>query len=253
MTNKLKYFIGNWKMFGNLNSLRIIDQIEAFCNKYRKYRQNYKVVLCVPSTLIYYFSNKIRSNFVSFGAQNCHKNNKFGSFTGSLTAGMLKNAGANYIILGHSENRLEGDTHKEIKQKIESAIKEKLNIIFCIGETAKEKRSGKTFKVLKKQINNSISKGNEMKKIIIAYEPRWSIGTGKIPKVNDLSKIFCFIKKELRKSFKTKKSNLVLYGGSLSGKNINMFSSISDVDGFLIGGSSQSSKKFIDIIKNYYK
>ena len=66
-------------MFGNLNSLRIIDQIESFCNKYRKYRQNYKVVLCVPSTLIYYFSNKIRSNFVSFGAQNCHKNNKFGS------------------------------------------------------------------------------------------------------------------------------------------------------------------------------
>tara|TARA_B110000438_G_scaffold177234_1_gene169390 strand:+ start:2193 stop:2954 length:762 start_codon:yes stop_codon:yes gene_type:complete len=253
MTNKLKYFIGNWKMFGNLNSLRIIDQIEAFCNKYRKYRQNYKVILCVPSTLIYYFSNKIRYNFVSIGAQNCHKNNKFGSFTGSLTAGMLKNAGASYIILGHSENRLEGDTNKEIKQKIESAIKEKLNIIFCIGETAKEKKSGKTFTVLKKQINNSISKSYEMKKIIIAYEPRWSIGTGKIPRINDLSKIFNFIKKELRKSFKTKKSNLVLYGGSLSGKNINMFSSISDLDGFLIGGSSQSSKKFIDIIKNYYK
>ena len=240
-------------MFGNLNSFRIVNQIDAFCNRYRKIEKNYKVILCVPSTLIYYFSNEIRSKFVSIGGQNCHANNKFGPFTGSLTAGMLKNAGANYVILGHSENRLTGDSDKEIKKKIESAVKEKLNIIFCIGETASEKRNGKTFAVLKKQLNNSINKSHKEKKIIIAYEPRWSIGTGKLPKITELIKIFVFIKKELRKKFKTKKSNLVLYGGSVNDRNINMFSSISDVDGFLIGGFSQSSKKFIDIIKNYYK
>jgi len=253
MTNKLKYFIGNWKMFGKLNSFEIVNQIDAFCSRYRKIQKNYKVILCVPSTLIYYFSNKVRSKFISIGAQNCHTDSEFGAFTGSVTAGMLKNAGANYVILGHSENRLMGDTDKEIKKKIESAVKEKLNIIFCIGETASEKRSGKTFAVLKKQLNNSINKLSKGKKIIIAYEPRWSIGTGKLPKITELIKIFNFIKKELRKKLKTKKSNPVLYGGSINDRNINMFSSISDVDGFLIGGSSQSSKKFIDIIKKYYK
>ena len=253
MTNKLIYFIGNWKMFGNLNSSRIIDQIDAFCKKYSKYQKKYKVILCVPNTLIYYFSNKIRSNSVSIGAQNCHYNINFGPHTGSVNAGMLKNVGAKYIILGHSENRLEGEKDQEIRKKIESAIKEKLNIIFCIGETAKEKRNGKTFSVLKNQLNNSIFKIKNIDKIIIAYEPRWSIGSGKIPKVSEISRIFSFIKKELKSNIKTQKSNYVLYGGSISGKNINMFSTITDVDGFLIGGSSQSSKKFIDIIKNYYK
>ena len=253
MTNKLKYFIGNWKMFGNLNSFRVIDQINVFCKKYSKYKKKYKVILCVPNTLIYYFSNKIRSNFVSIGAQNCHSNNDFGPYTGSVTAGMLKDVGAKYVILGHSENRLEGESDQEIKKKIESAIKEKFNVIFCIGETAKEKRNRKTFVVIKKQLNNSISKIKKTNKIIIAYEPRWSIGTGKIPKVSEISQIFSFIKKELKRSIKTNKSNLVLYGGSINRKNINKFSNISDVDGFLIGGSSQSSKKFIDIIKNYYK
>jgi triosephosphate isomerase (TIM) len=253
MTNKLKYFIGNWKMFGNLNAFRVIDQIGVFCKKYSKYQKKYKVILCVPNTLIYYFSNKIRSNFISIGAQNCHTNNNFGPYTGSVTAGMLKNVGAKYIILGHSENRLEGETDQEIRKKIESANKEKLNVIFCIGETAKEKRNGKTFAVLKRQINYSISEIRKMDNIIIAYEPRWSIGSGKIPKVSEIYQIFSFIKKVLKSRTTMKKSNLVLYGGSINAKNINTFSNIPDVDGFLIGGSSQSSKKFIDIIKNYYK
>ena len=249
MTNKLKYFVGNWKMFGDLNSLRILQQIVAFCNKYKK---NYKVIICVPSTLIYYFSNKIKSKFVSIGGQNCHENSKFGAFTGSITAGMLKNVGANYLILGHSENRTEGETNQKIKKKVESAIKEKLNVIFCVGETAKEKRNGKTFIVLKNQLKNLTTRRSLMKKIIIAYEPRWSIGTGKIPNISELREIFIFIKKILKSNYKVKKSNLVLYGGSVNSSNIDMFSAILEIDGFLIGGSSQSSKKFIDIIKNYY-
>ena len=253
MTNKLKYFVGNWKMFGNLNSFRIIQQIDTFCKKHSKYQKNYKVILCVPTTLIYFFSTKIKSKILSLGGQNCHKNNKFGPFTGFLTAGMLKNAGAKYVILGHSETRHQGETNYEIKKKIESATKEKLNIIFCIGETEEEKKNGKTFSVLKKQLIDSISKTNKMSKIIIAYEPRWSIGTGIIPKTTELTKIFIFIKNELKKNFKSQKSNLILYGGSVNDKNINIFSTIHELDGFLIGAASQSSKKFIDIIKNYYK
>ena len=253
MTNKLKYFIGNWKMFGDLRSLKIIYQIHSFCARSKRRDKKNKIILCVPNTLIYFFTTKLKSKFISIGAQNCHHHKTYGSFTGSVSALMLKKVGAKYIILGHSENRSEGDTSQLIKNKIESALKQKLNIIFCIGETFKEKKGGKTFSVLRKQIRGSIDKKYNLNMIIIAYEPIWSIGTGKIPEIQELKKIFIFIKNEFKKNFKTKMFPVVLYGGSVNDSNIKMFSSISEIDGFLIGGASQSSKKFIDIIKNYYK
>ena len=117
---------------------------------------------------------------------------------------MLKNAGAKFIILGHSENRSVGDTNHIIRKKIESALKQKINIIFCIGETIREKNKGKTFSVLRNQIKGSINKIYNPNKIIIAYEPIWSIGTGKIPKAFELRKIFKFIKSEFKKIFKKK-------------------------------------------------
>ena len=253
MTNKLKYFIGNWKMFGDPSSLKIINQIHSFCGGFKSRGKKNKIILCVPNTLIYFFTTKIKSKFVSIGAQNCHHQKNYGSFTGSVNAMMLKKTGARYIILGHSENRSEGDTNQLIKKKIESALKQKLNIIFCIGETFKEKKVGKTLSVIRRQMRSSIDKKYNLNKIIIAYEPIWSIGSGKIPKIQELKKIFIFIKNEFKKNFKTKKSPVVLYGGSVNHNNIKVFSSISEIDGFLIGGASQSSKKFIDIIKNYYK
>ena len=128
-----------------------------------------------------------------------------------------------------------------------------MNIIFCIGETHKEKIKKKTFAVLRKQIRNSLKKNFNINKIIFAYEPVWSIGTNKIPKKNELINTIKFIKRESKKYLSTKKMPKVLYGGSVNPKNIRLFSTISDIDGFLIGGASQSSKKFIDIIKNYYK
>ena len=253
MTNKLKYFIGNWKMFGDFGSIKIIYQIHRFCIRFNKYHKKNKIVLCVPNTLISFFTKKLKSKFLSIGAQNCHHHNNYGPFTGSVSASMLKNAGAKYIILGHSENRSEGDTNRIIKKKIESSLNQKLNIIFCIGETFKEKIKGKTFSVLKNQIKGSIDKKYNINKIIIAYEPIWSIGTGKIPNVQELKNTFKFIKNEFKKNFKTKTFPAVLYGGSVNDGNIGLFSSISEIDGFLIGGASKSSKKFIDIIKNYYK
>ena len=252
MTNKLKYFIGNWKMFGDFGSFKIISKINQFCYKNRNIH-NKKIVLCVPNILIYFFNKKLKSRYLSLGAQNCHYHNSFGPFTGSVNASMLKKVGSKYIILGHSENRLEGDTNSIIKQKIISALDQNLNIIFCIGETYKEKIQKKTFTVLRKQIKNSLERKFNINKIIFAYEPVWSIGTNKIPKKNELINTIKFIKRESKKYFKTKKIPKVLYGGSVNPKNIRLFSSISDIDGFLVGGASQSSKKFIDIIKNYYK
>ena len=253
MTKKIKYFVGNWKMFGDFNSFKIIYKINKFCANSKKTLNKKKVVLCVPNTLLYYFKNKLRKKIISLGAQNCHHNSNYGAFTGSINASMLKKTGAEYIILGHSENRADGDTEKIIKKKIESSLKQNLSIIFCIGETLKQKNKGLTFSTLKKQIKGSIIKKFDLKKIIIAYEPVWSIGTNKILKMNELRKIISFINKEYKKIFKTKRSPTVLYGGSVNDKNISFFSSISEIDGFLVGGASQSSKKFIDIIKNYYK
>ena len=123
----------------------------------------------------------------------------------------------------------------------------------CIGETIKEKRRGKTFFTLKHQIKNCINKKFNLNKIIIAYEPIWSIGSGKIPRENDLRQTLRFIKNETKKIFKTQRPPNVLYGGSVNDRNIRFFSSISEIDGFLIGSASLTSKKFIDIIKNYYK
>ena len=253
MTNKLKYFIGNWKMFGDLRSLKIIYQIHSFCARFKRRDKKNKIILCVPNTLIYFFTTKLKSKFISIGAQNCHSHKTYGPFTGSVSASMLKNAGAKYVILGHSENRAEGDTNQLIKKKIESALNQKLNIIFCIGETFKEKIKGKTFSVLKNQIKGSINKKYNINKIIIAYEPIWSIGTGKIPRVQELINTFKFIKNEFKKILRIKKYPKVLYGGSVNNKNIKLFSPLSEIDGFLVGGASQSSKKFIDIVKNYYK
>ena len=252
MTNKLRYFIGNWKMFGDFGSFKIIHKINQFSHE-SKNQFKKKIILCVPNTLIHFFKKKLKSKFISLGVQNCHYHQGYGSFTGSVSASMFKKAGAEFIILGHSENRSEGETNQLIKKKIKSALNERLNVIFCIGETLKEKKSHKTFSILKKQIRSSIEKNFNMDKIIFAYEPVWSIGTNKIPKMSELKNTIKFIKNEFKKAFKTKKSLKVLYGGSVNDKNIKLFSSISEIDGFLIGGASQSSKKFIDIVKNYYK
>jgi len=239
-------------MFGDIGSFRIINKINQFSRKSRN-KFNKKIILCVPNTLILIFRKKLKSKFISLGVQNCHHHKGYGPFTGSVSSSMLKKSGAEFIILGHSENRSEGETNQLIKKKIQAALSEKLNIIFCIGETLKEKNSGKTSFILKKQIRSSIQKDFNINKIIFAYEPIWSIGTNQIPKVDELSKIIRSIKNEIKIIFKRVKSPRVLYGGSVNDKNIRSFSSISDIDGFLIGGASQSSKKFIDIVKNYYK
>ena len=253
MTNKLKYFVGNWKMFGDFSDFKIINKINQFTNKSKKKYNKKKIVICIPNTLIFFFKKKLSSKLISLGAQNCDHYENYGPFTGSVSSKMLKEAGAEYIILGHSENSKRGETNKLIKKKIISSLNQNLNVIFCIGETSHEKKNNRTFNVLSKQLRESIEKKINIKNIIIAYEPVWSIGTNKIPKMTDLKNTIKFIKNNFKKIFKTKKAPRVLYGGSVSSKNIKKFSSIDELDGFLIGGASQSSKKFIDIVNKYYK
>ena len=238
------YFIANWKMFGGINSLNSLDKVIKFFKLFKK-KKFIKIVYCPPNTLINLLSEKVRNSKIYVGAQNCHEKEKFGPFTGSVNTKMLKSVGAKYVIIGHSEVRQKGESNKLINQKIQSAIKSGLKVIFCIGETLQEKKGKSTKKVLSKQIKLGLDKVRNKKYILIAYEPVWAIGSGFIPKPLELFKTINFIKKKL-------KNNKVLYGGSVNNKNINQLNSISNIDGYLIGGASQNSKKFIDIIKKTY-
>ena len=249
MTNKYKYFVANWKMFGDIKTVNSINNVIKM-SKSRKYNKA-KIIYCPPYTLLDTFVKKLTKTKLDVGAQNCHQSISSGSFTGCINSKMIKNLGCKYVIIGHSENRNSGDTDLLINNKIKSALERNLKVLFCIGENIKDKRSHKTKRILINQIKRGLKKIKNIKNIIIAYEPVWSIGTGIVPKQNELLNNILFIKNFLRKNFKYKNTR-VLYGGSVSPKNIKDLSKINQIDGFLIGGASQNSNKFIDIIKKTF-
>jgi triosephosphate isomerase len=239
------YFIANWKMYGDQKSINTLDKVIKFSksNKINKGR----LIYCPPYTLISSFLKKFKNCQIDIGGQNCHESENFGPNTGFINSRMLKNIGANYVIIGHSENREKGENDKLINLKIKSALKAKLKVIFCIGETIGEKRKKMTKSILAKQIKLGLNRVKNKLNIFIAYEPVWSIGTGIIPKSKDLLETVKFIKSKFKD-----KSPKVLYGGSVNPQNIKNLKEINNIDGFLIGGASQNSKKFIDIVKKTY-
>ncbi len=246
MTNKYMYFIANWKMYGDLKSIKSLNKVIKFTRLNK--RKKFKIIYCPPYTLLDSFSKKIKKTKIELGAQNCHFEISNGPFTGSISPTMLKKIGSNYVIIGHSENRSTGETNAEVNKKIKSSIKSNLKVIFCIGETLIEKRKKLTNKILYKQILKGLYKIKNLNKILVAYEPIWSIGTGVIPKIDDLDKNVTFIKNVLKKHLKVKNPK-VLYGGSVNPKNVENLVSIKAIDGFLVGGASQKAKNFIDIVK----
>ena len=246
MTNNYKYFIANWKMFGDIKSINTLDKVI----KLRKSRKT-KIIYCPPYTLIDRFVKKLKKTNIEVGAQNCHYFDGNGPFTGFVNSKMIKNLGCKYVIIGHSENRRAGETNSLINTKIKVSLSNNLKIILCIGESFREKKLNKTKIIITKQIIDGLKSIKNINNIIFAYEPIWSIGTGIIPKQQDLIKNIIFIKQLLRKKFKLKKS-IVLYGGSVNSENIRKLRKINQLDGFLIGGASQNVNKFIDIIKKTY-
>ena len=244
MTNNI-YFIANWKMYGSTSSLNSLNKLINL-TKLKKYNKA-KIIYFPPFTLIQNFINKFKNTTISVGGQNCHHVKDYGSFTGSISSKMLKDLGCKYVILGHSENRMAGESDEDINKKIHSALSKNLKVVFCIGETLKEKRKKNTFSVLNRQINKGLQNIKNYEKILIAYEPVWSIGTGIIPKNSELKSNVGKIKKIISK--KTKVTLPILYGGSVNNKNILILKNIESISGFLVGSASQNSKKFIDIIK----
>ena len=237
------YFIANWKMFGNLRTLNSLDKVITFVKKFKK--KNFKLVYCPPATLIYPLVTKLKSSSIDVGGQNCHESQSYGANTGQINSKMLKDLGSKYVILGHSENRQLGENDNLINSKIINSIKCGLKVIFCVGETLKQKKKKITKKVLANQINKGLKNIRNKKNILIAYEPVWAIGSGLFPREPELFETIKYIKSKV-------KGTKILYGGSVSSKNINNLKKINNLDGFLIGGASQVSNNFIDIIKKTY-
>ena len=132
------YFIANWKMFGNLSSLNTLDKVIKF-SKSKEIKKG-RLIYCPPNTLISSFSKKFKNCQIGIGGQNCHESKNYGPYTGSVNSRMLKDIGAHFVIIGHSENREKGENDKLINIKIKSALEAKLKVIFCIGETLSDKK-----------------------------------------------------------------------------------------------------------------
>ena len=234
---------GNWKMNGlreNFNDILLIDGASEDVNC--------DVILCVPDTLIREMSKQTKNIFS--GGQNCHIETS-GAFTGDVSAEMIKDAGASYVIVGHSERRVNyNENNNLIKSKAQAALNEGLKTIICIGETLTERETGVTLDIIKKQLLESLPQEITGETIIIAYEPVWAIGTGLTPSIKQITEVHDFIRSELENNFGqlVGQSINILYGGSMNAKNVGEISAIENVDGGLVGGASLKADSFIPII-----
>jgi len=239
--NKGKLIVANWKMnFLYKNAFN-------FCKKIllkKKLIKN-KFVICPPTTLILQLSSKFKG--ITFGAQDCHYE-KFGAYTGDISALMLKDINCKHVIIGHSERRkYYFEDHIILKRKIESVINAGLIPIYCIGEDINIKRKDKTKNHLLRQLLNTLPKKNK-NKIIIAYEPIWSIGTGNTPTVNEIEDVNLYIKKIITKINLSYEKTSILYGGSVNKHNSLVFLDNKNIDGLLIGGASLNLNTFSSIL-----
>ena len=199
----MRFFIGNWKMFGIPKSINILNKINYFHSK-DKNGKKYRVIITPPYTLIETYAKYFKNKKISIGSQNCYQKDQFSSNTAAISPFMIKSVGAKYTLIGHSDNRSEGDTDAMLKNKVLYALKNNLKVVFCIGENKSDKKNKKTFSILQKQLTRVLDKKFNKNNIIVAYEPIWSIGTGKIPSENELKQTTIYIKKVLKKFLRKK-------------------------------------------------
>ena len=233
------FIAANWKM--NLDKKSILE----FTKSLQKFKFSKEINSCIfpPMTYIDYLNNLINNLPISIGGQNCHFKSS-GAFTGEVSANFLKDTGCKYALVGHSERRkLNNENNAEIKSRAETAIKSNLKVVLCVGEDLIERQEGKALQYIEKQINDCLP--DNFHDSFIAYEPIWSIGTGKIPSKFEIQEMHSHIKSIVYKILN--KSVKVIYGGSVNTANINDILKINDVDGVLVGGASLQAKDFLAI------
>jgi len=242
---------GNWKMY------KTITEAIELANGLKRELFNLDfevvdVVLCPPFTALSETAEVLADTDIGLGAQNMYWQDE-GAFTGEVSGKMLKDAGCQYVIIGHSERRqFFGETNETVNKKLKAALKYGLTPIFCVGENLAERESNKTFTVIQDHVQNGLTgiSAQEMEKIIIAYEPVWAIGTGKTASGEQAQEVHKYIRDLLRKMYgdELAENARIQYGGSVKPENITELIAKPDVDGALVGGASLKVDAFKDIV-----
>lgn len=238
-----KLAAGNWKMNGLQDSLQEINNLSKL-----PLADNCDILICPPATLIQ--SMVSISDTIMVGGQNCHANAS-GAHTGEISAAMLADIGAKYVILGHSERRMDcGETDAIVQDKTKAAWAAGLTAIVCIGESLTQREAEQTLTVIGDQLKASIPDNATAENLVVAYEPIWAIGTGLTPTLEQIGNVHDFIRGRLEQRFCTNagQSVRILYGGSMSPKNVSDIAAVSNVDGGLVGGASLKADDFSQII-----
>jgi len=238
------YIVGNWKMHGTRAMLAEARAVDRAAERLIKV----EVALAPPFTLIH--ATRKEATLIGVGAQDCHTADG-GAHTGDISAAMLKDAGAGFVIVGHSERRADhGEKNGDVKAKAEAALAVGLNVIVCVGETEAERDAGKAEKVVASQIAGSLPTGEEITaSLTVAYEPVWAIGTGRTPTLDDIGAMHHSIRVMLRQLFGEAGDEVrILYGGSVKPDNASEILAVEDVGGALVGGASLSADSFLSIV-----
>ena len=242
---------GNWKL-----NKTIKEAVELVTLLKRNIRDaaSVDVVVCPPFTALSDLSEILMDTDIRLGAQDLFWEEK-GAFTGEVSAALIKDAGASYVIVGHSERRqFFHETHETVNRKTKAALKAGLMPIVCVGEILAERESGKTLEVLETQLKGAFAEltVQDMAKVILAYEPVWAIGTGKVATPAQAEEAHAFIRKWIGSRFDqdTASRIRIQYGGSVKADNIAQLMREEDIDGALVGGASLEAQSFSDIVKN---
>lgn len=249
---RTKIVAGNWKM--NLNKEESLNLVADLSGRMAGFNSENTRVIVAPTYINLYpvFESANRHEHVEVAAQNMHQAES-GAYTGEISAGMISGIGLDTVILGHSERRAYfGETDGLLAQKVDTALKNGLEVIFCFGEELDDRKSGKHFELVESQIKNALFHlgASAWSKIILAYEPVWAIGTGETASPEQAQEMHAFIRKTLSDKYGTDMASgvSVLYGGSVKPGNAGEIFSKPDVDGGLIGGASLKADDFYAII-----
>ena len=242
-----RLIIGNWKMNGLSYSLDEIASLNHMVGEMGEI--GCEIVICPPATLIRP-SCRLGGAHVHIGGQNCHSE-RSGAHTGDISAEMLKDAGAGYVIVGHSERRADcGEDDAMVNAKAKAALYADVIPVICVGESEAERKSGKAIDIVLSQVRASVPDISPDAKIVVAYEPVWAIGTGLVPSLQDIGEMHSAIRQELVKRFGAMGDAIpLLYGGSMKPSNAEEILAVANVNGGLVGGASLKADDFITIIK----
>jgi triosephosphate isomerase len=241
---------GNWKMNGPKAGQAELHKMLAGISEDLADRVD--VMICPPATLIASFSEKVTGNVMAIGAQDCHAAAS-GAHTGDLSAGMIADAGAKAVIVGHSERRTDhGETDADVNAKAQAAWSAGLVAVICVGETEAERKTGDAVAVVERQLAGSVPDGATAQNTVIAYEPVWAIGTGLTPTAGDVAEMHEAMRVDLAKRFGAEGSAMrLLYGGSVKPGNAAELMAVDNVDGALVGGASLKADDFLGILAAY--